>query len=366
MHDWQSEVRARLAALRLKPEREADIVDEIAQHLAERYREAVSAGASPDEATRFALADFRPGNALAQRIAALRQAHTPAAVTLGASTGHLLEDLWHDLRYAARSFAKQPGFAVTVVMTLAAAIGAASAIFSVIDSVLLRPLPVPDADRLIIAWKALPAAGVTHWPLGRAELAAAARTSRTLAAVGGVSYYGASREIATELGAGCAAAGLVVVSGMALGCDEAAHRGALAADGRTIAVLAGGPDHVHPRSNAELYRRIVTTGAVVSEPPPGMIPAAWHFAARDRIMAALSAMTVVAAGAVPSGTQITADEATHLHREVGAVHRRHGAEALDHAVDADPHRPLPISVRFIRHRPRVAPRRLPPRGRSRS
>ena len=149
MHDWHSEVRARLAHLRLKPEREADIVDEISQHLAERYREAMSGGSSPEEATRVALADFDAGNALAQRIAALRQSNARPAVTLGASTGHLLEDLWHDLRYAARSFAKQPGFAATVVITLAAAIGAASAMFSVIDSVLLRPLPFPEPDRLV-------------------------------------------------------------------------------------------------------------------------------------------------------------------------------------------------------------------------
>jgi hypothetical protein len=84
MHDGQSEVRARLKPLRLKPEREADIVDEISQHLAERYREATQAGASPEEATRVALAQFRAGNVLAQRIAALRQAHPPAAVTAGA------------------------------------------------------------------------------------------------------------------------------------------------------------------------------------------------------------------------------------------------------------------------------------------
>ena len=108
MHDWQSEVRARLASLHLKPEREADIVDEIAQHLAERYREAISAGASPDEATRLALAEFRAGNALAQRIAALKQAHAPASVTAGVSTGHLLENLRQDLRYSARAFRKQP------------------------------------------------------------------------------------------------------------------------------------------------------------------------------------------------------------------------------------------------------------------
>ena len=62
MHDWQSEVRARLKPLRLRPEREADIVDEIAQHLAERYREATQGGASPEEAARIALAQFRAGN----------------------------------------------------------------------------------------------------------------------------------------------------------------------------------------------------------------------------------------------------------------------------------------------------------------
>src|SRR6188474_2463502 len=149
MHDWHSEVRARLAQLRLKPEREADIVDEIAQHLAERYREAISGGASPEEATRVALAEFRAGNALAQRIAALKQAHTPPAVTVGVSTGHLLEDLWHDLRYAVRAFAKQRAFAATAILILALGIGATTAIFSVVYSVLIKPLPYPNPEELV-------------------------------------------------------------------------------------------------------------------------------------------------------------------------------------------------------------------------
>src|SRR5262245_17218438 len=149
MHDWHSEVRARLAALRLRPEREADIVDEIAQHLAERYREATQAGASPDEATRLALAEFQAGNPLAQRIAALKQAHAPTAVTAGASTGHLLEDLRQDLRYAARAFAKQPGFAATAVLILALGIGATTAIFSLVYGVLLKPLPFDEPQALV-------------------------------------------------------------------------------------------------------------------------------------------------------------------------------------------------------------------------
>jgi predicted permease len=165
MHDWQSEVRARLAPLDLKPEREADIVDEISQHLAERYREALSAGASSDEATRVALAEFRAGNVLAHQIAELKQAHAPAAVTAGAATGHLLADLVQDLRYAARAIAKQPGFAATAVLTLALGIGATTAIFSLIYGVLLKPLPFDEPQALVSVRQHAPhGAGTNHGP----------------------------------------------------------------------------------------------------------------------------------------------------------------------------------------------------------
>jgi len=126
-------------------------------------------------------------------------------------------------------------------------------------------------------------------------------------------------EVAEELGHLLGAAGLVVVSGMALGIDAAVHRGVLAGDGSTVAVLGGGPDVIYPRSERRLYERIVTSGAVISEVPPGMRPGPGCFPKRNRIMAALGAMTVVVEAAEPSGSLITAERAYKLGREVGAV-----------------------------------------------
>jgi DNA processing protein len=126
-------------------------------------------------------------------------------------------------------------------------------------------------------------------------------------------------EVAAAIGRGLAAAGVTVVSGLALGIDASAHRGALEVGGPTIAVLGCGADTAYPRTNRALYGRIRADGAAIAELPPGQQPARWTFPARNRIMAALAHVTVVVEAAERSGSLITAGFAQDLGREVCAV-----------------------------------------------
>jgi DNA processing protein len=126
-------------------------------------------------------------------------------------------------------------------------------------------------------------------------------------------------ETAYELGRALAVAGVTVVSGLALGIDAAAHRGALDAGGRAIAVVASGADVVYPRSNRALHEAVAASGAVVSELPPGTPAFRWAFPARNRIMAALGSITVVVECARRSGSLITAACADRMGRTVGVV-----------------------------------------------
>ena len=142
----------------------------------------------------------------------------------------------------------------------------------------------------------------------------------------GIAIVGARRatayglEVARSLGRSLSASGVVVVSGMALGIDSAAHEGALEAPGGlTVAVMAGGADRCYPARKASLHRRIAGQGAVVSEMPPGFPPHRWGFPARNRLIAALGGATVVVEAAERSGSLITADLASEIGRAVAAV-----------------------------------------------
>lgn len=141
----------------------------------------------------------------------------------------------------------------------------------------------------------------------------------TVAVVGARACSSYGRSVARLLARELAAAGAVVVSGMARGIDGEAHRGALDARGLTVAVLGCGVDRDYPAAHAELARRICEQGLVVSEYEPGIEPAPWRFPARNRIIAGLSRATVVVEARERSGALITADFALEEGREVLAV-----------------------------------------------
>ncbi|MGH2980763.1 MAG: DNA-processing protein DprA [Solirubrobacterales bacterium] len=126
------------------------------------------------------------------------------------------------------------------------------------------------------------------------------------------------RDVARRLAAELCGAGFTVVSGLAWGIDGAAHEGALQR-GFTAAVLGCGADVAYPRHHQRLYERIRERGLILSELPPGTEAWRWAFPARNRIMAALGTMTIVVEAAGRSGSLITADLASQLGREVGAV-----------------------------------------------
>jgi DNA processing protein len=140
-----------------------------------------------------------------------------------------------------------------------------------------------------------------------------------VAVVGARACSGYGSRIARMLGRELASAGLVVVSGLARGVDAEAHRGALEAGGITVGVLGCGIDRDYPAAHRDLAARIAERGLVVSEYPPGVLPAPWRFPARNRIVAGLAAATIVVEARERSGALITADFALEEGREVFAV-----------------------------------------------
>jgi len=128
------------------------------------------------------------------------------------------------------------------------------------------------------------------------------------------------REIARELGAGLAAAGVVVVSGLALGIDGAAHQGALAASSTPpIAVVGSGCDTPYPPAHGELWAKVALAGALLSEAPMGAPPEPWRFPARNRLIVAMSDLVVVVESRAAGGSLLTVDEAVRRGVDVMAV-----------------------------------------------
>lgn len=160
-------------------------------------------------------------------------------------------------------------------------------------------------------------APLSLWVKGDVEMLG--RTSPGVAIVGARAATAYGEYVAEDIAAGCAASGFTVFSGAAYGIDGAAHRGALAAGGATVAVLAGGADRLYPSGHRALLSHIGQVGAIVAELPCGTQPAKWRFLGRNRIIAALSDTTVVVEAGSRSGALNTAHHAADLGRPLGAV-----------------------------------------------
>ena len=154
MPDWKKEIRERLVGLRLSPTREAEIVEELAQSLDDYYEDLLANGMTAENAWRTTFETLNQSDLLLALRRVERQV-TQEPVVLGASRTHILQDLLRDVRFGIRMLVKNKGFTLVAVLSLALGIGANTAFFSVVDAVLLKTLPVPEPDRLVLfAWQA--------------------------------------------------------------------------------------------------------------------------------------------------------------------------------------------------------------------
>lgn len=172
-----------------------------------------------------------------------------------------------------------------------------------------RGAPVRDKDQ--------GRAPLALWVIGPLALDEVAWRAAAIVGTRAASAYG--EHLAAELSTGLVERDVAVISGGAYGIDGAAHRAALAAEGATVAVLAGGVDILYPAGHSALLHRIGGTGLLVSEYPPGVRPARHRFLTRNRLVAALSAATVVVEAGARSGAASTAAWARALGRVVCAV-----------------------------------------------
>jgi len=167
---------------------------------------------------------------------------------------------------------------------------------------------------------------------------------RAIAVVGSRTCTSYGRRIAERIGHDLAKAGWTIISGLARGIDACAHRGALQAKGRTVAVLAGGLSKIYPPEHAELAAEVAASGALVTESCMLMEPMATLFPARNRIISGLSRAVVVIEAAEKSGALISARLAAEQGREVFAV-----PGAVDSAASLGSHQLLRKGAKLVRH-----------------
>jgi macrolide transport system ATP-binding/permease protein len=149
MHDWKTIVRDRIASLRIQGAAEAGLIEELAQHLEQTHRELRSGGASEEEAYRKAVLELDEVSPIGAGLRRSERMLKHDAVPVGeVPAGSFVENLWRDIRYASRTMRKNPLFVLFVVLTLALGIGANTTVFTVINTLILNPLPVQNSSEL--------------------------------------------------------------------------------------------------------------------------------------------------------------------------------------------------------------------------
>src|SRR5262245_51854055 len=154
MPEWKQEIRERMAGSKLEPSREAEIVDELAQHLDDLYAELRTGGSTEEEAARAALAELCERELLQQELRRIESRVEQEPIAPGSTrSSNMIADLWQDLRFGARMLRKHPGFTTVAVLTLALGIGVNTAIFTLFD-IVSRPLPIEDPKTVVeINWR---------------------------------------------------------------------------------------------------------------------------------------------------------------------------------------------------------------------
>ena len=193
MPDWKEAVRERLRGLNLEGAREDEIVEELAQHLGDRYAELVAGGAAEDQALRSVTDELAGGDLLAQGLRNARQPLEVERLAVGASGGAgMLGGIWHDLRVACRILRVNPAFSLTVILLLALGVAGNTAIFSVFNGLFLRPLPFPGSDRLVDLNEAAPKWNLTQVGVSNPDFGAWRSGNSTFDGMGFFSSGGAN------------------------------------------------------------------------------------------------------------------------------------------------------------------------------